>query len=115
MKTAFLLLMLGMSAWGAGEMPERCEPCTTGRRDGNPCNVETCRCRCHREGVQAVEALSDKTLDKARESRPMRRVGNNAWVGKVEIEIREHVASYAEEAADPNNILYDPSAKKDGL
>lgn len=51
------------------KLTERCGPCQTGRRDGQPCDVLKCLCRCHREGKQAVDALMDTGLDKARKAR----------------------------------------------
>lgn len=80
---------------------ERCDPCQNGRRDGKPCDITACKCRCHREGTQAVEALQDATLDKARESRPYRRVGPNSWAGKVQIEIREFLEESDEKLRSP--------------
>lgn len=66
-------------------MADRCEPCESGRRDGLPCDLETCRCRCHREGKRAVEALADATLDKARAVPRRRRVGPQAWVETIQL------------------------------
>lgn len=48
---------------------ERCGPCQSLRRDGQPCDPESCLCRCHREGKKAVDALLDTSLDSARQAR----------------------------------------------
>jgi hypothetical protein len=64
---------------------ERCEPCSTGRRDGQPCDAATCRCRCHREGRAKVDALMDASLDEARAVPRRRRVGKNAWIETVSL------------------------------
>lgn len=75
----------GVAAPREKELSTRCEPCETGRRDGTPCDLSTCRCRCHREGTQAVEALADSSLDKARAVSRTRKIGKDKWLMTLNI------------------------------
>lgn len=38
-------------------MNQRCNHCANGRRDGELCNIASCLCRCHRQGIEAVEKI----------------------------------------------------------
>ena len=69
---------------------ERCGPCESGRRDGLPCDVEKCSCRCHREGKTAVEKMLDPSLDEARAIRnPLRMIGKAGFWDKIIVERKE--------------------------